>query len=265
MYGPFQLAIKYLRYWLRADNGKGHGVHSPFVFDFVTRVLNGAGDEAAYQRIEQQRRQLLNDKTLISVEDFGAGSRVIGSRQREVKQIAATSLKPKKYSQLLHRIAARYQSAKILEIGTSLGITTSYFAVSHPSATVVTMEGAAAIAGVARKQFDILGLQNIRQVQGNFDDTLQPTLAAMQSVDLAFIDGNHRFEPTMRYFEMILRHSHNDTIIILDDIYWSSEMEQAWEAVKAHQSVRLTIDLFLIGIVVLKKEILHKQQFSIRY
>lgn len=265
MYSPLQLAFKFLNYRLTASNGKGHGIHSPFVFEFVTKVLNGPGDEEAYSSIESLRKQLLHDPKVIPVEDFGAGSRVIGTKQRAVRQIAATSLKPKKYGQLLHRMARHYKPLTILEIGTSLGITTSYLAKANQAAKVITMEGATSIAAAARRNFDALQLDNIEQVTGNFDDTLIPVLSGLNKIDLAFIDGNHRYEPTTRYFQQVLERSHDRTIIILDDIYWSKEMEQAWQWVKDHQSTRLTIDLFAIGIVILRPEILHKQHFRIRY
>jgi predicted O-methyltransferase YrrM len=265
MYSPFQLAFKYLNYQLNASNGKGHGIHSPFVFELVTRVLNGDKDQQVYSEIENIRTQLLQDNSILTVEDFGAGSRVIGTKQRMVKQIAQTSLKSKKYSQLLHRMVRSYQPSTILEIGTSLGITTSYMAKAKPDANIITMEGATSIASVAQQNFDALNISNIQPVLGNFDETLSSTLAGLQTVDLAFIDGNHRYEPTISYFQQILKKSNNYTIIILDDIYWSSEMEHAWQWVKDHDQVRLTIDLFAIGIVVLRPEILHKQHFRIRY
>jgi len=265
MHSPFQLAFKYLNYWSSSFNGKGHGIHSPFVFEFVTKVLNGKKDVDVYNAIEAVRKQLLQDNTTITVQDFGAGSRVIGTKQRIVKQIAGTSLKPKKYSQLLHRVVQFYQPKTILEIGTSLGITTAYLAKAKFDANVITMEGANAIAAIAGENFRSLNISNIQQVIGNFDDTLPSTISALKRVDLAFIDGNHRYEPTIAYFQQILKKANNNTIIILDDIYWSEEMEQAWAWVKDHEQVRLTIDLFAIGIVVLRPEILHKQHFRIRY
>jgi predicted O-methyltransferase YrrM len=127
------------------------------------------------------------------------------------------------------------------------------------------MEGAPEIAAVARENFMKLGIGNIEVITGNFDQTLSSTLSKLETIDFAFIDGNHRYEPTVSYFEQMLKKSNNNTIIILDDIYWSKEMEQAWEWVKNHEQVRLTIDLFAIGIVVLRPEIIHRQYFRIRY
>jgi len=265
MYSPVQLAFKYIDYFFRADNGKGHGVHSPFVFDFIIHVLNGAKNKEVYHTIESVRQQLKKNNATIEVEDFGAGSRVIPTRQRKVKDIARTSLKPQKYSQLLHRMVQYYQPSTILEVGTSLGITTAYLATGNSAAQVITMEGSNAIARIASANFDGMHIANIMTVLGNFDTTLSATLQNIPSVDFAFIDGNHRYEPTIRYFEQVLAKSHDRTIIILDDIYWSKEMEQAWEWVKTHPAVRLTIDLFAIGIVILRPEILHRQHFTVRY
>src|SRR5436190_14350862 len=132
MYSSLQLAIKYLRYWLTASNGKGHGIHSPFVFEFITQVLNDIREYYCYSTIEKLRQQLQQDKTEIMLDDFGAGSRIHSSYKRRVCDIAKTSLKSKKFCQLFFRIINFYfseslkQNITILELGTSLGITASY-------------------------------------------------------------------------------------------------------------------------------------------
>mgnify|MGYP006144923619 FL=1 len=176
MYSSFQLGKKYLNYYFTAANGKGHGIHSPFVFDLVVKVLNDKTNYAAYKEIELQRSLLLGNETIITVEDFGAGSTKGLTKQRVIQQIAATSLKPKKYAQLLYRLVNYFQPEIILELGTSLGITTAYLAKAKPTAVVTTMEGSSTIAKIAEENFQKLGLQNIRIVAGNFDETLQPVI-----------------------------------------------------------------------------------------
>jgi predicted O-methyltransferase YrrM len=266
MYSKTRLALKYLHYLLTASNGKGHGMHSPFVFNFITDVLNDNRHFYAYDQVEQQRKKLLQDNRVLDIEDFGAGSRVMKHRQRLVTDIARSSLKPKKFAQLLFRMAAYYQPQTLLELGTSLGITTAYLAAANPQSRVITMEGSKAVAGVASQGFNHLQLHNITLVQGNFDETLQPTLQQLQQpVGLAFLDGNHRYAPTMAYFNAVLQHTSQDSIIILDDIHWSREMEQAWHEVQQHPAVQATIDLFFIGIVLLCKDFKTKQHFSIRF
>jgi predicted O-methyltransferase YrrM len=127
------------------------------------------------------------------------------------------------------------------------------------------MEGSAAVAAIARNHFNYIGLNNIEQVIGNFDETLAPTLWKLDRLDFIFIDGNHRYEPTMRYFEQVLEKCHENTLIIFDDIHWSAEMERAWEQVKVHTSVTLTIDLFFVGLVFFRKEQKAKQHFTVRF
>ncbi|MGZ5218861.1 MAG: SAM-dependent methyltransferase, partial [Chitinophagaceae bacterium] len=70
MYSPFKLAVKYLDYYLNASNSKGHGMHSPFVFEFITKVLNDKTDYPAYKLVENLRQQLVRDQTLLMVEDL---------------------------------------------------------------------------------------------------------------------------------------------------------------------------------------------------
>lgn len=265
MYSPFQLAKKYLKYYITASNGKGHGIHSPFVFEFVKFVKNDRKKYPSYAGIEQERRKLLSDNRSIEVEDFGAGSGIIKTKTRKISAIAGSSLKPKKFSQLLHRMVQYYGAENVLELGTSFGITTSYLASASNHPQVTTMEGSKNIAAIAQQNFTSLSLQNIRLVQGDFSKTLSPFLQENKKIDFAFLDGNHRKIPTLEYFEQILQSSHNDTIFIFDDIHWSEEMEAAWEIIKQHPSVTLTIDLFFIGIVLLRKDFLERQHFTIRF
>lgn len=265
MYSAFQLAGKYLRYYITASNGKGHGTHSPFVFDFIINVLNDKRSFYFYEQIEGLRTSLLTDATVIEVEDYGAGSVVSKTKNRAVKEIARSALKPKKFGQLMFRLVDYYAPKTIVELGTSLGITSAYLASASSHASVTTMEGAPAIASLACKNFKTLGIKNINLVVGNFDETLAPTLNKLSSIDLAFVDGNHRKEPTLRYFEQLMEHSHEYTILIFDDVHWSSEMEAAWETIKADERVKLTIDLFFIGLVFFRNDFKVKQHFTIRF
>lgn len=265
MYSSYQLAKKYLQYYLHASNGKGHGIHSPFVFSFIKFVLNDKKSYAAYEQIESLRQRLLKDKRELVVQDFGAGSSRMRSATRRVDRIAASSLKPKKYAQLLYRIAACYKPATIVELGTSLGTSTAYLASGNPSANVYTLEGAAAIADVAKENFAALSLGNIELTEGDFARTLPALLSRIARPGLVFVDGNHREAPTLAYFETLLERSHEDTIIIFDDIHWSAEMESAWAAIRSNAAITLSIDLFFIGIVWLRKDFKAKQHFSIRF
>jgi predicted O-methyltransferase YrrM len=265
MYTTFQLAKKYLHYRLTASNGKGHGIHSPFVFDFIKNVLNDYRDYECYKLIEGRRKTLLNDAVVIEVEDFGAGSSVIKTNKRIVKNIAQSSLKSKKFSQLLFRMVQYYQPKIILELGTSFGITTAYLAAGNTNAKVHTCEGAKNIATIAQQTFAHLNLKNIELNEGDFTKTLSPLLSKIKNIDLAFVDGNHKKGPTLNYFQQLLNYSTASTVLIFDDIHWSAEMEEAWKEIKQHPQVTLSMDLFFIGIVCINSTIKAKQHFTIRF
>ena len=204
MYTRFQLAKKYIHYYVTASNGKGHGIHSPFVFDFIAHVLNDKKQYACYHSIEKLRAALLRDKRLIEVEDFGAGSMAVPNRQKKIRDITRSFLKPKKFAQLLFRIVQYYKPKTIVELGTSLGLTTAYIATANKASKVITLEGSKNVASVAEDNFKKLQLQNIKVVVGNFDETLPGLLSQIEKVDLVFLDGNHRKVPTLRYFQMCL-------------------------------------------------------------
>ncbi|HVF81810.1 MAG TPA: class I SAM-dependent methyltransferase, partial [Flavisolibacter sp.] len=205
------------------------------------------------------------DSRLFEIEDLGAGSRVASSKKRSVQQLAKAALKPKKYAQLLYRLVKHYQPTNLLELGTSLGITTSYLAAANPSANISTIEGSKAVAAIAKANFEKLSIKNIELIQGNFDEKLSSVIRQLASIDLAYIDGNHRYEPTMQYFHQLLPHLHNYSILIFDDIHWSEEMERAWDEIKSHPSVHYTIDIFFLGFVFFRQEFKVKQHFCIRF
>jgi len=286
MYSRLKIVRKYIRYYLTASNGKGHGVHSPFVYDFIRNVLNDQRAYVAYSPIGVLRSRLLKDKTLLEVEDMGAGSAHAGGRQRTVSEIARHAAKPDKLGRLLYRIAGYYRSQAIVELGTSLGLSTAYLALGAACyklqaasyklqaasekdsmdrrVRLWTIEGAGAVAAVAAKNFRELGLKEIKLVVGNFDEKLEEILEQAGTIDLAFVDGNHRLEPTLRYFHLLMSRCAPSSILIFDDIHWSGEMEAAWARIQNDPRVYMTIDLFFIGLVVLRDEFKVKQHFVIR-
>jgi predicted O-methyltransferase YrrM len=265
LYSRFQLARKYLKYYFTASSGRGYGIHSPFVFDFVENVLHEREDFASYHQIDQLRSMLLKNRTPVEFQDLGAGLVSHEIRNRTIADITRRSGKNRKFGRLLFRIAHYYQPSAIVEMGTSLGLSTAYLAAGSPAAKLVTMEGAGAVAIEAKKNFEWLGLKNIEVVTGSFEDSLPVINSAFQPAELIFMDGNHRKEPTLRYFNKLLEFMGSSSLIILDDIHWSQEMESAWTCIKADTRVLMTIDLFFIGLVFFRKSFKIKQHFTIRF
>jgi predicted O-methyltransferase YrrM len=168
---------------------------------------------------------------------------------------------------LLFRLVKRFKAKTIVDLGTSLGVTTAYLAQSakRTQGQVITFEGCPQTAAVAQQNFAQLGLTNITTVVGNIDQTLDQQVAALSApIDLAFFDANHRYEPTVRYFETCLPKIQNDTVFIFDDIHWSTEMEQAWAYIQKHPAVSVTVDLYWVGLVFFRKE-QPKQDFVLQF
>jgi predicted O-methyltransferase YrrM len=229
-----------------------YNIHSPFVYHLLDEVIYDRKVLPAYPYVERIRKELLNDESVITITDLGAGSHINNKRQKKISEIARTALKPPKLAQLLYRLAERFKPKNIIELGTCLGTTTLYLNRAAPDAEIYTLEGCPQIARTAKAVFEKAGANTIQLITGNFDDTLPMVIKYLNKLDFVFIDGNHQREATLTYFEWCLPLVHDDTVLIFDDIYWSEGMKQAWRQIKAHPKVAVTIDLFWIGLVFFK-------------
>jgi predicted O-methyltransferase YrrM len=239
----------FLKFYFLA--GTKYNVHSAFLYDFVYHVLDTTKEYYVYQQLELLRKELLHNEQLIDIKDFGAGSHQIKGNTRMVKDIAATSLSGKSKCRILFQLAEHYQCNTILELGTSLGISSSYLASTGKDKTVVTLEGDESIASIAKDIHKKAGLSHIKIITGPFYETLSPTLQSMPDINLVFLDGHHQYDATLSYFKQIITKSTSDSIIIIDDIYWSEGMTKAWREISQHAQVSLALDLYDIGIVFL--------------
>lgn len=264
------LVKSWFRYMLTARNR--HGLHSPFIYKLADQVIYDRKASPDYEIVEKQRGRLLNDERSIRITDLGAGSQYGNRKEKKVAALARTALKSPRLAQLIYRLA-RYvcQNAPpdhrptVLELGTCLGITTAYLARACPSARVITIEGCPETATLARQLFaGAPETARIESLTGNFDTVLPSLLTELPSLDLLFVDGNHREAATLNYFEACLPALHEHSMIIFDDIHWSSGMESAWERIKAHPAVTVSIDLFHIGLVFFRKG-QAKEHFVLRF
>ena len=256
----FKLSLgrDYLRY--RLTSLTAHDIHSPFVFDLLNDVIVDQTPFYGFELIESLRAKHLFDQSVIRIKDFGTRS----DRDAKISTIARTSLKPKKYAQLLFRLVNHFKCENILEIGTSLGITSLYLSFPNANARVITLEGSSALAGLASKNFERLKRKNLEVIVGEFGETLPKALDKFGKVDFVYFDGNHRLDPTLQYFKQCLQHSHAESVFVFDDIHWSREMQEAWLSICNHESVTCTIDLFQLGLVFFRTG-MTKQHFTIKY
>ena len=255
------LIKSYIKFLFHSKNE--HGVHSPFVFDLVTKCFYDATKYPEYETLKSYRKSLLENKNTIEVTDFGVGSRVFKSNTREISKIAQTAGITPKNAELLFRIVYYFQPKSILEIGTSLGLATSALSLGNKNSNIITLEGCPNTMATAKKMFQVSSFKfpnnNVEFVNTEFNlyfENFKPETLNLkpQIFDLVYFDGNHSKKATLDYFEALLPTISNDSVWIFDDIHWSADMEEAWEIIKNHPKVSVTIDTFQWGIVFFRAE-----------
>ena len=251
---------RYIAYRRRAVNR--HGVHSPFVYDLIENVFRKKQWENK-KAIKGLRRELFANHTEIVIKDLGAGSRVDNKSVRKVSKIAKVSATPLQKSAMLQRLVDFMGYNTILELGTNLGLTTAVLASAKAKPRIISIEGAPELAAIAVKNLEKLSL-SAEILTGSFEDTLDLALNRFEKLDMAYIDGNHRKDATLAYCDTIVKKMHNNSVLVMGDIHWSVGMEEAWKLVKTKPEVRVTIDLFDMGLVFFRKE-MTPEHYTIYY
>lgn len=235
-------------------------IQSPLVYEILTEILENKREYYCFEEIERIRYSLLNSEAKIEVKDFGAGSRNMKpDRIRDVRNIAATSLSPEFKCRILFNSVLYFAPKEVVELGTSLGISTLYLAKPASDITVHTIEASPQIQHIAKMNFDLTQTSNIKSHLGIFDDVLPGVLTS--NTQLVYIDGNHTKEATLRYYELIRSLKNDKMVIIFDDIYWSKGMQEAWKEIE--KDAPLTIDFYHLGFVLFSHEIIRKQNFTV--
>lgn len=238
----------FINHWL--DAVEEHSLHSPFFFDLYDKIIKNPA-EADFSHIETIRKNLLQNEKLIEVRDLGSGSAVssLQKKNRKIADIAATSLTPAHIAQLYFRVCEYMEVRNIVELGTSMGLTSLYFS-ELPDCKVHTFEGSHALADIALTNFEYFDKKNINLIEGNIANTLPRFLEDnLAKIGLALVDANHRYAPTIQYFEWLMKRFNEKSIMVIDDIHHSPEMEKAWSELKKHYLVYGSVDLFRCGIL----------------
>ena len=257
----------YICHHLTAWNTTGEGIHSPYLFAIVRFILRDKNPYYCFADIERRRESLLRSEEVREVVDYGSQGTKEGMRiQRLVSDIARTHLEEPEVAQALFRLVVfmgqdQKRPLRILELGTSLGITTAYLASADSRNQVVTMEGSRSVLHIAQDVWKALRLENITWHEGNIDDTLYK--CAREAWDLVYIDANHTYEATKRYVETLLPFLPEKGIIAIDDIHYSPEMTRAWEELKQDKRVTTSMDLYHVGLLFVDPHYL-KRHYKIR-
>ena len=224
-------------------------MHSPYMFDLLTKIFDDHKEYYIFEKIETIRREFRKSTNLIQDLDLGAGSHKVPGASRTIAQIAGSAVSSPRKCEVLFRLAEHLQPKVTIELGSSLGISTAYLASAYANGHVSSFEGNPDLAKIAREVCDGLDLSNIDITCGNFDDVLPSCLDSLQDIDLAYFDGNHRKEPTLKYYEMLRSRCSQNAVFFIDDIRWSSEMFDAWKEMKNDPAVRATVDAFSFGLL----------------
>ena len=258
------LVKSYLSYLFQSKYKKGYGLHSPFVFELVRDLIGDRHHYYIFESIKAYRKQLMKSKQVISMTDYGAGSTEFNKKERRVSDLVFKSSMQPRYGELLFRLANHFKPNCILELGTSIGISTAYLARHNSASKVYTIEGCENTAAFAAKTFISLKCPNVNQIVGQFKDVLPELVASMDQLDMVFFDGHHEKQATIDYFNICLPKAGNNSIFIFDDIHWSKGMYDAWKIICDHPKVTVSLDLFQIGIIFFRKEC-QKQHFVVSY
>lgn len=252
----------FIRHFLTAWNTTGEGIHSPYLFRLVRFVIRDENTFYCFADIERRREYLKACEDELDVVDFGSAGSPEGTHiKRRVCDIAKRQLECAKIGQLLFRIInfmgqEEKRPLEILELGTSLGVTTAYLASASRKNRVMTLEGSESVLKIAQGVWRALKLENIEWQEGNIDNTLYK--CAREQLDLAYVDANHTYEATKRYVDFLLPRMTEKGIIVLDDIHYSEGMERAWEELKQDQRVTTTMDLYHVGMIFVDKHYLNR-------
>lgn len=261
MQEKFRQFMRLMRWFFRAKTR--YNVHSPFVFRFTEKVVEDNRKFYAFRDIEILRKLLLKNRKVLKIKDYGAGSLVSGEKERSIRSLVKYSATMPLYCRFLFYIVKEYKPKTMLEMGTSVGISTLYQSRAAMDAKFITIEGDAGIAEVARENLTRMKATNVKQLVGTFEEQLEPALKELKTLDYAFIDGNHREKPTIEYFEKCLEYANDKSVFVFDDIHWTQGMEDAWNTIIAHPRVTLSIDMYFFGLVFFQKDIQKKEHIAI--
>ena len=247
-------AIYFLRYVATGRHWKGHGVHSPFVFDFINNVLFDKATYPEYDFFQILISSLRDSDEELQVHDLGDDSHKFRVKDRKVADLAKTSSVPSKYGKLLFRITRYYKPKTIIELGTSIGISTLYLAKGHYGSKILTVEGNRNLCDFAKRMIGEAEIDNITIENSAFGETINNLSHEFARPQMVFIDGDHRYDATLKYFTFFEERM-KEGILIIDDIYWSAGMRKAWKKIAYQNKKHVTIDLFRMGIILIRESI----------
>jgi len=224
----------------------------------------GEDEIALMKNFELLRRNTNDSAEVLEMNDYGAVNRKLSAVKeqgnepvrvsRKLGKLNRMATKPAAWTRFFYSIVKELKPSLCLELGTCTGFTSMYIgaAMKETSTQLITIEGDRTLSALAHIAFEKLRLKNIKQFTGSFDTVLPKILEPATTFDFVFVDGNHREEPTVRYFDMLSPHVRSGGIMIFDDIIWSKGMRNAWQRISSSEKILFSVNLIQIGICVMK-------------
>lgn len=264
----FKTVLKYINY--RLTSYTEHDLHSPFMYNFYMELIKNENPFSDFEELNILRKKLQSNATTIEITDFGAGSKKLNSNKRQINEIAKYGIAQKKQAEFLYRLLNKFTPKIIVELGTSIGLTSLYLSKALPKSNIYTIEGCPNLFKFSKELFktestSMGSVTNITSINGNFNIEFPKLLTNIDSLDFLYIDGNHTYEATINYFNLALEKKKSNSIFVFDDIYWSEDMQKAWKEICLHKDVTLSLDLFYFGIVFFKTENKEKEHFVLKF
>lgn len=257
----FHQIKNFIRHYFAAKRN-GHSVHSPFAYKLCEEVFYNNNHFYTFDDLKKVRAELLINSTELLIDDLGAGSKTFTSNKRKVNDIARKGISTVKQSEIFYKLINFLNCNTIIELGTSIGLNTLYLSNANKTGKIISVEGSKSLSDFAIKLAKEKEANNIEFINSNFNIALPELLTKINTIDLLYVDGNHTYEATLKYFRLALKKKHNNSVFIFDDIYWSPEMTKAWEEIQQHPTVSLSIDTFNFGLIFFREEIKEKVHFN---
>ena len=255
--------IKYINYWLTSFTE--HDLHSPFLYNFYMESVKNEYMFGDFEALNVVRNKLRSDKGILQIVDFGAGSKKMNSNERSISRISKYGIASQKQAEFLYRLVNKFSPKIIVELGTSVGLTTLYLSQANSKSTIYTIEGCPNLFKFSKALFNTQKVKNINSLNGNFDLEFPKILSKIETLDLLYVDGNHTYQSTINYFNMALAKKNPHSIFIFDDINWNEDMQKAWIEIYSNTEITLSLDFFYFGIVFFRKEQLNKEHFTLKF
>lgn len=253
--------LEFIRFFF---NSKSHfSVHSPFLFDFIEIFSKKADSQKELAFIFSYKKKIVSNCESIEIHDFGTGKRSNNTYITSIKKQAKRSLKNDSDIIILYNIVNKIKPKNILELGTSFGVSTLTMSIANPNCSIKTFEGCPNISKKAEALFKEAKVSNIQIVVGNINTTLYDAKQVSEPFDLVFIDANHTYVDTLKYFFHIKTLLNKNSLIIFDDIHWSKEMNKAWKSIIEDTDITLSVETWNFGFVFFNND-LSKQHFILR-